>query len=154
MRGRLLATLVALALLGAGCTTAGPRNSAGQVTRSAAADAFAVRVGDCTGPLSNGSVETLSLVPCDQAHAWEAYARTELTGSEYPGAGAIQDQGDEFCSAEFRRFVGVPSNRSTYRTMYLQPTRQTWEKAVDREIVCLVGLSSGGIKGSLRGVKK
>ena len=137
-------------LVGAGCSTIGPRDSAGVVTQAATADAFAIEVGDCTGPISNGSVDTLSLIPCGQEHAWEAYARDELTGDDYPGASLIQDQAEKFCFTEFRTFVGVSPAKSKFRATFLQPTKQTWEQAGDREIVCLAGSTSGGIVGTLR----
>ncbi len=154
MRARGVAALVLIGVLAGGCAPAGPRNSAGQVTRAATTDAFAVKVGDCTGPITNGSVDKLSLVPCDQEHAWEAYARTELAGEGYPGASSVQDKAESFCAAEFATFLGIAPGKSKYRATYLQPTRQTWEQAGDREILCLAGLASGGIKGSLRAVRK
>lgn len=150
---RALATtaMLMLAWLPVGCSTApGPRSSTGEVTQQAATDAFAIHVGDCTGPISNGSVDTLSLVPCNSEHAWEAYARTELVGDDYPGSSRIQDMAEKFCFAEFRGFVGVSAGSSKYRATFLQPTRQTWEQAGDREVVCLVGQSAGGIEGTLR----
>lgn len=143
--------MLVLACVPAGCSAApGARNSAGEVTQPATTDAFAIKVGDCTGPISNGSVDTLSLVPCGQEHAWEAYARTELAGEDYPGSSRVQDMAESFCFAEFRGFVGVSAGSSKYRATFLQPTKQTWEQAGDREIVCLVGQSGGGIEGSLR----
>lgn len=148
---RVTATLVTGLLL-AGCGAPGARNSSGQVTAAATADAFSIAVGDCTGPIPNGSVERLALIPCAEPHAWEAFARTELDGTEYPGARQIQDAADEFCGVEFKAFVGVSLSKSLYQATYLQPTKQTWEDAGDREVLCLVGLASGGIEGSLRGI--
>lgn len=145
------AGMLVLAGLPVGCSPApGPRNSTGEVTQQATTDAFAIKVGDCTGPISNGSVDTLSLVPCGEEHAWEAYARTELTGDDYPGSSRVQDMAEKFCFAEFQRFVGVSAGTSKYRATFLQPTKQTWEQAGDREVVCLVGQSAGGIEGTLR----
>ncbi len=145
-----LAVVVALS----GCASQGPRDSAGQVTAPAPVDAFSLQVGDCTGPLTTGTVEKVPLLPCGQPHSWEVFAATELGGDDYPGAGAVEDEAEEFCQARFKKFVGVSVAKSDYDLNVLQPTKQTWNSAGDRAVTCLAGKEGGKIEGSLEGVKK
>lgn len=147
--------VVALAgtLLVAGCSGAVPRNSAGQVTAPASINAFQVTVGDCTGPMKEGDVESLQVVPCDQKHNFEAYAVTNLTGTAFPGVAEVAKQADKFCTAEFRSFVGVATKDSTYDMFYLHPIEKSWATG-DREVLCLAGATKGGVTGSLKGVAK
>lgn len=149
------ATALALvALLAAtGCSSDAPRNSAGAVTASASTDAFAIKVGDCTGKLATGTIEGADLLPCDQKHYYEVYAASKMTDAEFPGTEATSKQAEEACDAEFTSFIGIASTKSKYKLFYLSPIAQSWALG-DREILCLVGSESGGISGSLRGVKK
>lgn len=148
------AAIVVATLALCGCATQGPRNSAGEVTAPAPADAFSLQVGDCTGPLTTGTVEQVKLMPCAEPHYWEVFGATELGGDEFPGAGKVQDLAEEFCNAGFKEFVGVSVGKSDYDLTVLQPTRQTWTSADDRAVTCLVGSGEGEIEGSLKGVKK
>jgi len=132
----------------------GPRNTAGEVTASAPADAFSLRVGDCTGRLTTGTIEQVVLVPCAEPHSWEVFGTTDLDGDKYPGAGAVQDEAEDFCNARFKAFVGLSVGKSDYDLTVLQPTRQTWTSAGDRAVTCLVGKDGGEIEGSLEDARK
>jgi hypothetical protein len=145
---------VALAVLLAGCTAGVPRDSTGQVTAAATTDAFSIKVGDCVGKLTGDTAEELTLVPCAEAHYWEAFAASNLTGEDFPGNSEIKDQSDKACTAAFEGFIGIAADDSKYEVTFLSPTRETWAQASDREVVCLVGDSSGGITGSLEGSRK
>lgn len=151
---RSAAVVAAAAILGlTGCAEEGPRNPAGEVTASVPADAFSLQVGDCTGPLTTGTVERVTLIPCAQPHAWEVFAATELQGDSFPGAGKVQDQAEEFCNDQFKAFIGVSVSKSEYRLTVLQPTRQTWNDAGDRQVTCLAGDGDGKVEGSLASVE-
>jgi hypothetical protein len=152
---RAAASLVAvLAVLLAGCAGDVPRNSAGQVTAAATTDAFSIKVGDCVGKLDSDATNELPLVPCDQQHYWEAYATSDLAGTDFPGNAEVKDLSGKACSAAFTGFVGIASEESKYEVTFLTPTKETWTQAGDREVVCLIGASAGGITGSLKGTAK
>ena len=153
MRTALRLTALLLVLL-AGCSTDAPRDSAGQVTVAATTDAFSIKVGDCVGKLDGDSAQKLPLTPCDQAHYWEAYASSALEGTDFPGASQINELSDKACSAAYAGFMGIDLDDSRYEVTYLGPTRESWTQAQDREVVCLVGASSGNITGSLKGRAK
>lgn len=148
------AVAVAVSLLAAGCSSDAPRNSAGVVTASADADAFALKVGDCTGALGSGSIDQISLVPCAEPHDYEAYASMRLTQDSFPGTDQVTEQADAFCAKEFKKFVGVDDEESKYGFSSLMPTKESWVSAGDREVLCLAGKDSGNITGSLQGAKR
>lgn len=135
----------------AGCAEAGPRDPSGQVTSSTPADAFSLQVGDCTGSVTSGTVGAVTLIPCAQPHAWEVFAVTELPGEEFPGAGKVQDLAEEFCNHQFKAFIGLSVGKSKHHLTVLQPTKQTWNDAGDRQVTCLAGDSDNPIEGSLAG---
>ena len=149
----LLALVLAGGLALAGCSTDAPRDQAGQVTASATADAFSLRVGDCTPSLTTGNVTELQLVPCDQEHAWEAFASKTLPEGDYPGDSDVSSAAEEFCVDAFKPFVGIAQSESTLDVNYLGPTKDSWANG-DREVICLAGLDAGGLKGTLKDSKK
>ncbi|HEX5334842.1 MAG TPA: septum formation family protein [Propionicimonas sp.] len=152
---RTAASLAAVLLvLLTGCSTDAPRDSAGQVTAAATTDAFSIKVGDCVGKLDGDSAQKLPLVPCGQAHFWEAYASSKLEGTDFPGTSQVNDLSDKACSSAFKDFVGIAIDDSKYEVTYLGPTKESWTQAQDREVVCLVGSSSGNITGSVKGNAK
>lgn len=140
-------------LLLAGCVSGAPRNTSGQVTATASVDPFQITVGDCTGPMKEGDVSSLQVVPCEDSHHYEAFASTELEGTEFPGDNDVRKQADKFCAAQFKTFVGLSPKDSRYAVFFLYPVEDSW-KLGDREVLCLAGADKGGIKGSLKGVKK
>jgi hypothetical protein len=147
---------VAAAVLAAGSLTAcgsQVRSPEGTVTASASANSLSIKVGDCLGDMNGTSVTDVQLIPCAQAHYWEAFAKTNLTGTTYPGETEITKKADEFCATEFKTFVGISSEDSKYSSPYLYPTTESWATG-DREIMCFAGLDAGGVKGSLKGIKK
>lgn len=145
--------LATTAVLTVGCGTT-VRSPAGQVTASATADPFQVKLGDCTGDLGTGSVNTITFVPCNQEHYWEAYASVEMTEPTYPGDSVAGEEADQLCGDRFIDWVGKSKDDSQYDYTYLYPTQDTWTQAHDREIVCLAGSEEGGVIGSLKGVKR
>lgn len=146
----------AMAVLAVGSLTAcgsQVRSPEGTVTASASVKSLSIKVGDCLGDMQGTSVADVQLIPCGQAHYWEAFAKTNLTGTTYPGETQITKKADEFCATEFESFVGIASADSTYASPYLYPTTESWATG-DREIMCFAGLDAGGVTGSLKGVKK
>ncbi len=136
------------------CSTDAPRNTAGQVTASASADAFSIKVGDCTGKMASGTITGADLIPCADPHYFEAFAAKQMDDASYPGQTETEKLADEFCGEAFADYVGISSSKSKYGVFYLYPTTETWAKLGDREILCLAGDENGGVKGSIRGSKK
>lgn len=112
----LAGVLVVLGAALAGCTADAPRNTDGQVTASAAADVFSIRVGDCTGKLDGEEIDTADLVPCQDGHYFEAYAAMKMTGDTWPGSDEVTRQANQYCDTEFTSFVGISYDDSKTRS--------------------------------------
>lgn len=136
-----------------GCSTGATRNPAGQVTAQASVDPYQVTVGDCTGALKEGDVSSLKVIPCDQQHYFEAYARTALAGGAYPGLAEVTKRAGAFCKSEFKTFVGLSTKDSAYTMSYLYPVEDSWATG-DREVLCLAGSDKGQVTGTLKGIAK
>lgn len=83
-----------------------------------------LEVGDCVEwPSGTGEVEELEHVNCSHADAIRVVAVFDVTGhSGWPGQAAIQAQADLRCPWEASYVLG--------------PTKDSWEKAGDRRVVC------------------
>jgi Septum formation len=152
------AILCTLSLALGGCSLIGSgdakRDPSGVPTESSKADAFKVKVGDCMEEPDGSEVKDVTIIPCAQAHDFEAFAATKLDGSDYPGDAVVSQKAEDFCGKEFATFIGKPFNDSGLEMTYFFPTRESW-KTGDKEIVCLVGGTAGEqSKGSLKGSKK
>ncbi|MEU4388511.1 septum formation family protein [Promicromonospora sp. NPDC023805] len=134
----------------------------GEITASAEADAFEILKGDCIdllalkgyGDSSAGEefeVESVPVVPCAEPHTGEVYAELIMEGNEFPGAEAVEKKFDEWCYAEFEKFVGLSYDESVYGYTGLFPTQDTWDQLDDRTLQCVVS-SEEPVTGSLKGV--
>ncbi|WP_232547562.1 septum formation family protein [Propioniciclava soli] len=113
-----------------------------------------IAVGECTDLPDVSTAETevsdIPTVDCAGPHAWEAYAEKVFgVDEEFPGAAEVDEAATTFCMGEFEGFIGLPYEASRYEAFYLYPTEETWTLLNDRTITCLVGLSDGGVTGSL-----
>jgi hypothetical protein len=109
-----------------------------------------VKVGDCLN-ISElpEEVEAIPTVPCSQTHEAEIYASTQLSGTDYPGQAAIDDEAVDFCLAQWEGFMGIEWERSELDFSYFFPTESSWTTAGDREVLCVV-VDESGIRGTLR----
>ncbi|AJT43108.1 hypothetical protein UM93_12320 [Psychromicrobium lacuslunae] len=139
-------------LLGGGGPDRDPSN--GQITNTATSDAFQIKVGDCLQDPGTTSVEKVVTLPCSKPHDYEAFDRTEMKDSDYPGETAATDQAEAYCKPAFTKFVGISIDDSTLNMTYFYPTAESWKQG-DREILCLVtGKKGEKTTGSLKGAKK
>lgn len=148
----------ALALL-TGCSllpSQGPeRDADGAVTAEEETDAFSVKVGDCIDDPGTSDVTDITVLPCDEPHVFEAIAGSEMPDGDYPGEAAASTAATEFCSAEFRSFVGMDFESSVLELLYFYPVEESWNSADDREILCFVAEedeapSTGTLEGANR----
>lgn len=134
----------------------------GEITASADADAFQILKGDCIdlvaldgyGDAAEGEeyeVETVPVVPCAEEHTGEVYAELVMKADKYPGDEGMSKKFDEWCYAEFEKFVGMSYDESKYGYTGFYPTKDTWEQLDDRTLQCIVS-SEEPVKGSLKGV--
>lgn len=162
-RGRLRATAAAL-VIGVlasvpGCSVFGPpgpeRNADGAVTAEATTDAFSLQVGDCINDPGTESVTDITVLPCDQPHVFETFARTDMPDGEYPGVPAANTAASEFCAGEFATYVGLEYDASVLELLYFYPVEESWKAAGDREILCFVAeQGEEPVTGTLRDARR
>ncbi len=113
-----------------------------------------MEVGQCTNALTQNLVEEIPVVSCDQPHHWEAFAVHEMADApEAPAEDKIATQAEEFCVAEFTKFIGVPLDDSDLEVQYLFPSADSWQLK-DRTILCLVGDDQTTTTGTLKDSKR
>lgn len=136
----------------------------GEVTASADADAFEILKGDCIdlvaldgyGDAAQGEefeLESVPVVPCAEPHTGEVYAELVIEEDEYPGEKGMAKTFDDWCYAEFEKFVGVAVEDSVYLYTGFYPSEDTWEQLDDRTLQCIVS-SEEPVEGSLEGVAR
>ena len=118
-------------------------------------DVFALAIGDCLNDLSEpDEVTSVPLVDCSEPHDSEVFARTDTTGTEFPGNDVLFSELDAFCQGEeFTKFVGIPYADSIYGTSGYVPTEGSWETG-DRELLCTIGTPNEQTTGSLKGINQ
>lgn len=155
--------IAAASFMLAGCsllnqaTNTTPRDDEGTVVEeNQGADVFTIKVGDCFNydDSSAATVSAVDIVPCTDAHDYEAYESVIMDGDTYPGVTATQDQADADCLAPFESYVGISYNDSSLSYTSFYPTQDTWDVKNDREILCLVTDPNGQTTGSLKGAAK
>jgi len=139
---------------------AAPRDEPdGEITASAEADVFSLKVGDCLDYLALSETTTefssLPAVPCDQQHDSEIYAETALTEEQYEADLALAGDtetptyADTFCHDAFAGFVGTTYEESTLDYTYLSPTPESWAQGDDL-VQCIVVHLEGGLTGTMQ----
>lgn len=112
--------------------------AAGVSACSKGVEANDLAVGECIANEIDGPVGAVDTVDCDEPHRYEVYAKFDLEGDEYPGAGEAEAAALVGCSGErFEAYVGVPYDDSDLHARHLVPTEDSWDGADDRTIICL-----------------
>lgn len=131
--------LVGVGYAGLGGQDDTTRSDGGAIMAEGELGAFRIRIGDCTGDVFDGPVESVQGVPCDGPHMLETYHAFNLADGSYPGDEAVSDLADDGCHAAFEPFVGLSYEESIYGISSLTPTDESWNQLDDREVLCFVG---------------
>ena len=127
----------------------------------------ALVLGACTGEVAANSVEvgtcttiesddlfvgSIDAVDCNESHAEEVFALFDLPGDDFPGEAGVNDDAFEGCiGSRFESYVGVPFESSEVFVTFLAPTRESWDRADDRTVICLAFQGDGSLRtGSVR----
>lgn len=102
-----------------------------------------LEAGECMTDSGTAADPNIEVIPCDEAHAFEVFATTELSEGNYPGTGEADAQTQEFCRSEFEEFIGVPYDDSELELQYFYPVESEWDDDGGRSVTCLVGLAGG-----------
>jgi hypothetical protein len=129
------------------------RDSAGQVLARDEMSSLRIREGDCFDYpelLKGDAAETVTAIPCQEPHQFEAYDEMILPDGDYPGEDEVSRLSARRCLREFRAFVGVPYGQSTLEPYNLYPSRASWRLFDDRKITCVITDPESMTSGSLR----
>ncbi|HET8778031.1 MAG TPA: septum formation family protein [Candidatus Limnocylindria bacterium] len=135
-------------------TASAPVAASATVLPSASADpgqgeetsVFDLEIGDCFDA-SGDQVDTVTILDCDAPHTYEAFAIFDHEGgadAPYPGDEALLEYADSACQPYFEEYVGIAYPDSQYWITSVTPSRETWDEAGDREIVCTLKLGEAG----------
>ena len=111
------------------------------------------KTGQCTGPQNVPALE-VKIIDCAEPHAYEVIAAKKVTSDAAPTKAELDKLFTSVCQAGFKDFVGIDVGKSKYEVTYFIAGADVWKKVADHRIVCSAGSPEGGIKGSLKGVKK
>lgn len=157
-RALVAAALAGLVAVGLGaCSDDEPERdeTTGEITEAGDADVFSIKVGDCVTDeaASQGEVQDVPVVPCDQPHASEVYLSYMIDTADLPDPATMESIVTEQCLGNFESFVGLPFEQSTLEVTYLEPTAGSWDQG-DRELLCMVYDPAGDVTGTLQGAAR
>lgn len=109
--------------------------------------------GQCLGEPASGST-SYPLVSCAEAHLYEVYASSKLTGSKAPTDAEVDKAYASVCVDGFKKFIGIELAKSKYEIQYFVLPAELWTTYSDHRLVCSAGSPTGGIAGSLKDTKK
>ena len=144
MKNFLIYALIGLGVITYNVSTQADRDGAGAIVSEGKVDAFTIQPGDCfdnTNSLASeetGEVSSLPGVPCSQPHDNEVYAIFDLDQPTFPGSEEISELSFEACLDRFESFVGVDYESSSLDIAALYPSKESWSRHGDREVVCAV----------------
>ncbi|WP_166788585.1 septum formation family protein [Cryobacterium sp. HLT2-28] len=115
---------------------------------------FHPEVGQCIDVRKDRPGGLESIVPCNEEHDDEAYARFALDGNpdtQYPGSAAIEQLANNGCHQRFTDFIGVRYEDSVFEFLPMYPAEHSWTVFGDRRVTCLVWYPRDSVTTSLRG---
>lgn len=149
---------IALGFVAYDAVTSADRDESGAIVKEGSVGAFQIQVGDCFDDTSSsynqltGEVSDLPGVPCSDPHDNEVFAVFDLKAASFPEEDALSEMVFESCINRFPSFVGKDYESSSLDITTLYPSRESWERKNDREVVCAVyDMEANKLKGSARG---
>ncbi len=111
-----------------------------------------LEVGDCFDDgAGQDEAETVLGVACENPHLHEVYAVYSLREGTYPGDGEVEDAARSICRDGFAPFVGEEPEESDLDYLALFPSRDSWQRLGDRDVVCAVYRVDGDTVTGSRG---
>ncbi|WP_149204535.1 septum formation family protein [Actinotalea subterranea] len=114
----------------------------GDVDRAMTVGAQRLGVGHCVAELpDDGTVDTVDVVPCDDAHAAEVLGVRKLTDDAWPGQDVVDAKVAASCEMD------TSQTDAGFVPVVWAPSEAGWARG-DREGLCLAWLDGGGVRGS------
>jgi hypothetical protein len=133
------------------------RDVNGSIATEGVIDAFEIREGDCfndqrgTTPDEEIELERVAAVPCSVPHDNEVYAVVHLEEPSFPGPEEMAALAANLCFARFDAFVGKAYEESVLDIFNLYPSKESWTRRGDREVVCaLYHMNAEKLEGTAR----
>jgi len=80
--------------------------------------------------------------------------RHSIAEEGFPGADAVDELASDGCLERFESFVGRDYESSTLDFFTMYPTRDSWTRLDDRQVICaLYDLNLAKLEGSVRGLR-
>ena len=108
---------------------------------------FGLRAGECINSSQNGLSATI--LSCATPHQAEVFATFSLTGSDWPGNAAVQQQASSGCANRIAGYLNPALLNAGLVQQYVYPNQDAWKAGV-RTVVCEVGATTGPLSGSVR----
>ena len=108
---------------------------------------FGLRAGDCLNSSPNGL--SVTILSCATPHQAEVFATFSLTGSSWPGNGAVQQQASSGCANRIAGYLNPQLLNAGLTQQLVYPNQEAWQAGV-RTVVCEVSSASGPLSGSVR----
>lgn len=157
MQTRIVTILVVLALGASATACSGDDDADAPTTEVPVIDADEGLIGACLAFAADTGAEITSFprVECAEPHSHEVFAVIESDEPAYPGFEALEAEAQVACLAAFEPYVGVNAFDSELFYEWIVPTLASWDRADDRQIVCVAGSHDGApltasVKGTAR----
>ncbi len=126
------------------------RSPAGAITHGGKLSVFSLSVGDCfNNPTGATNLNSVSAIPCNQAHNAQVFAKFNLSGSilSYPGDAAVTRLATNGCNA---RLGALDKSKVTdsMTIRFLVPQRQSWLDG-KHAVTCMIVNSASNITSSV-----
>jgi hypothetical protein len=122
----------------------------GQITHSGSLSVFSLAVGDCfNNPVGATSVASVTVIPCNQAHNAQIYAKVTLAGSDrsYPGTAVVTRLAAGACNARTGSLdKSKVTNSMTLRILF--PEAYSWLNG-ERTVACVITNPTANLTSSL-----
>lgn len=157
MRNWIIGIAIAGGVYAASTVMRADRDETGAIVDEGSIDAFEMRVGDCfddgsTFADDNPEVNSVAGIPCSNPHDNEVYAVFDVNATSFPDGDEMARMAFESCKQRFTSFVGKDYESSDLDIATLYPTRDSWNRQNDREVVCAVyDVAAAKLTGSVKG---
>ncbi len=106
---------------------------------------------------SAGSIKSDNAIDCAQPHNAEFAGLYTLSGTTYPSASALENQGSDACKKTYTSFLGIPPDKSHYFGWTWQPISELkWKLGIRTGLCSVIGFSGSSVNnvrftGSVKG---
>ena len=133
---RAAVALSGLLLLLGGCRAGSvadvARDDEGRPTEAGTVRADRLRDGDCFDQDDDPTPGSFPVVPCDEPHDNQAFARFPVTGETRPSDDVLTELATTRCGAAFAELDAPPG----FAYFAVVPSPETWSRDGDRTVVC------------------